>query len=88
MDLVVHVHDRKFNDRRYFIDCSKLLALGWTEQVSWKEGLKETIDWYSRNDQNSGYWGNLSSALIAHPTGGKPTQSEEGYLSSGINKIP
>ena len=75
-DLVLHVQDRKFNDRRYFIDCSKLLALGWTEQISWKEGLKETINWYSCNDQNSGYWGNLSGALIAHPTGGKPSLAE------------
>jgi dTDP-glucose 4,6-dehydratase len=75
-DLVLHVKDRKFNDRRYFIDCSKLLALGWTKQISWKEGLKETINWYSCNDQNSGYWGNLSGALIAHPTGGKPSLAE------------
>jgi dTDP-D-glucose 4,6-dehydratase len=25
---VTYVPDRMFNDRRYFIDCSKLLALG------------------------------------------------------------
>jgi dTDP-glucose 4,6-dehydratase len=67
---VVHVEDRKFNDRRYFIDCSKLLALGWTQQVSWEEGLTDTIKWFSENDDKSGYWGNLSSALVAHPTGG------------------
>ena len=47
---IVHVQDRKFNDRRYFIDCSKLLALGWTQNVSWEEGLKETIEWYTKND--------------------------------------
>ena len=69
---ITHVMDRKFNDRRYFIDCSKLLALGWTQQVSWEDGLKETIEWYTKNDDQSGYWGNLSGALVAHPTGGKP----------------
>ena len=69
---ITHVQDRKFNDRRYFIDCSRLLALGWTQKVSWEEGLKETIEWYTKNDDASGYWGNLSGALVAHPTGGKP----------------
>ena len=68
---IVHVHDRKFNDRRYFIDCSKLLALGWTQNVSWEEGLKETIEWYTKNDEQSGYWGTSRGALVAHPTGGK-----------------
>ena len=76
---VTHVTDRKFNDRRYFIDCSKLLALGWTQQVSWEDGLKETIEWYTKNDDQSGYWGNLSGALVAHPTGGKPNLVGEVY---------
>ena len=35
----MHVQDRKFNDRRYFIDCSKLLVTGWKQQVSWEEIL-------------------------------------------------
>ena len=78
---IMHVQDRKFNDRRYFIDCSKLHALGWKQQVSWEEGLKETIAWYSENDDKSGYWGNLSGALVAHPTGGKPSVVGEVYSS-------
>ena len=78
---IVHVSDRKFNDRRYFIDCSKLHALGWSQKVSWEEGLKETIGWYTKNGQGSGYWGNLSGALVAHPTGGKPTLEGEVYQS-------
>lgn len=65
-----HVADRKFNDRRYFIDCAKLLNLGWTEQVSWEDGLKETVDWYAKNGEDSGYWGDISGALVAHPLGG------------------
>ena len=76
---IEHVQDRKFNDRRYFIDCSKLHALGWTQRVSWEEGLKETIEWYTKNDDRSGYWGNLSGALVAHPTGGKPGVVGEVY---------
>ena len=63
---------RQYNDRRYFIDCGKLIALGWTQKVSWEDGLKETIEWYTKNDDMSGYWGNLSGALVAHPTGGIP----------------
>jgi UDP-glucose 4,6-dehydratase len=30
-----------------------------------------TIKWFAENDDKSGYLGNLSSALVAHPTGGK-----------------
>lgn len=41
-----YVQDRKFNDKRYFIDHSKVLTLGWTEQVEFEQGLKETVDWY------------------------------------------
>lgn len=36
---ITEVRDRPFNDRRYFVDCSKLAALGWLESKSWLEGL-------------------------------------------------
>jgi UDP-glucose 4,6-dehydratase len=42
---VVHVKDRAFNDRRYYIGNSKLHALGWQERTTWEEGLRKTIDW-------------------------------------------
>jgi hypothetical protein len=42
---VVHVKDRAFNDRRYYIGSSKLAALGWTERTGWEEGLRKTVDW-------------------------------------------
>jgi len=64
---ITHVRDRAFNDRRYFIDCSKLLALGWRQNKSWNEGLAETVQWYSTQNLES-YWGNLASALEPHPT--------------------
>ena len=73
-NVVTYVKDRQFNDRRYFIDCSKLLSLGWKQEKSWEDGLRETIAWYEKNGEND-YWGNLSSALVAHPTGGHVTAS-------------
>ena len=42
---VVHVKDRAFNDRRYYIGSDKLSQLGWKERVGWEEGLKRTIEW-------------------------------------------
>lgn len=66
-DKVVHVRDRAFNDRRYYIGCDKLRALGWSEKTTWEEGLKKTIDWYlaTKCDQ---YWkGDIEVALQPHP---------------------
>ena len=64
---IIHVRDRAFNDRRYFIDCSKLLTLGWTQSKTWEQGLQETVLWYSTEDLCE-YWGDFSSALSPHPT--------------------
>lgn len=65
-DLIEHVADRAYNDRRYFIDHAKLKALGWKQEVSWPVGLKETLDWYASIDMTK-YWGDVTSALAAHP---------------------
>ncbi len=65
-EAIVHVRDRAFNDRRYFIDCSKLLALGWKQRKSWEQGLKETVQWYCTEDLSS-YWEQYATALEAHP---------------------
>jgi len=64
---IEHVSDRVFNDRRYFIDCSKLLALGWRQEKSWDVGLAETVRWYSNTDL-SAYWGEFAPALRPHPS--------------------
>jgi UDP-glucose 4,6-dehydratase len=66
---VVHVRDRDFNDRRYYICDKKLLELGWKETTPWLEGLKKTVDWYKEHGSSS-YWtnGNVEAALVAHPT--------------------
>ena len=62
---MVHVADRKFNDLRYAINTEKMRALGWAEQVSWSEGLDDTIDWYRKAE---GHWDDpIDKALAAHP---------------------
>jgi dTDP-glucose 4,6-dehydratase len=48
--LIEHVTDRPGHDRRYAIDCSKLVeTLGWQPSVNFEAGLERTIDWYLAN---------------------------------------
>lgn len=42
--LITFVPDRVFNDLRYTIDTSKVLALGWKEEVTFEEGLRQTVE--------------------------------------------
>ena len=45
--LITYVKDRPGHDFRYAIDCAKAeRELGWSPQVDFGTGLKETIDWY------------------------------------------
>jgi dTDP-glucose 4,6-dehydratase len=48
-DAVNYVPDRVFNDCRYAIDSSALIALGWSPTVSWTEGIVRTWNWYKKN---------------------------------------
>ena len=51
-DLITHVADRPGHDRRYAIDCGKLMnELGWRPAVDFEGGLARTIDWYLDNDE-------------------------------------
>ncbi len=48
-DLLQYVPDRNFNDFRYHVDWSQLTELGWNENVSFDDGISETINWYLNN---------------------------------------
>jgi len=62
------VSDRAFNDERYHVDGSKLFDLGWKEKISFEEGLKRTVEWYTTNDITK-IWSDQTAvtALEAHP---------------------
>ena len=45
----IHVNDRPHNDKRYAVDSSALQELGWSEQVSFREAIQKTVDWYKAN---------------------------------------
>lgn len=48
--LITFVKDRPGHDRRYAINCVKIKReLGWTQSVSFDEGLEKTVDWYLNN---------------------------------------
>ena len=48
--LIRYVKDRPGHDRRYAIDSSKAeRELGWRPQVTFEEGLRETVRWYREN---------------------------------------
>jgi dTDP-glucose 4,6-dehydratase len=48
--LIRPVQDRPGHDRRYCLDTGKLRGLGWAPQVAFDDGLRETVDWYRRNE--------------------------------------
>jgi dTDP-glucose 4,6-dehydratase len=50
--LIEHVTDRPGHDRRYAIDCNKLMnSLGWRQTVNFEAGLARTVDWYLSNSE-------------------------------------
>jgi dTDP-glucose 4,6-dehydratase len=49
--LIEHVTDRPGHDRRYAIDCNKLMdETGWKPSVDFENGLLKTVDWYLENN--------------------------------------
>jgi dTDP-glucose 4,6-dehydratase len=48
--MIRYVPDRPGHDRRYAIDCSKIEhELGWQPQVSFEDGLRQTVSWYKEH---------------------------------------
>ena len=64
-DLVEFVEDRPGHDIRYSLDSQKIKKLGWKPKHSFKEGLKETVEWYLENEW---WWKPLADERILHPT--------------------
>jgi dTDP-glucose 4,6-dehydratase len=49
-EMIEYVKDRPGHDRRYSLDSSKLMALGWKPEHDFKQALQKTIDWYKENE--------------------------------------
>ena len=51
-EMIEYVADRLGHDLRYAIDFSKARTeLGWEPQVSFAQGLAETVEWYKHNEE-------------------------------------
>ncbi len=64
-DLIEFVEDRPGHDIRYSLDSSKIRKLGWKPKHSFKEGIKETVEWYLENEW---WWRPLADERVLHPT--------------------
>jgi dTDP-glucose 4,6-dehydratase len=50
-DMIEMVQDRPGHDRRYAIDHTKLTTkLGWQSETRFEEGIRQTIEWYRKNE--------------------------------------
>lgn len=51
-DLITFVKDRPGHDVRYSLDCSKIYTeLGWRPQITFEQGLRQTVKWYLENNR-------------------------------------
>lgn len=56
-----YVADRPGHDRRYLLDSTKLRSeLGWSPEISFEKGFRETVLWYK---ENRSWWEPLLSKL-------------------------
>ncbi|MGQ3039867.1 MAG: dTDP-glucose 4,6-dehydratase [Brevundimonas sp.] len=69
-ELITFVTDRPGHDKRYAIDCTKAEnELGWTQTVSFEEGLRQTVRWYLDNES---WWRPLRDGVYAGDRLGLP----------------
>jgi dTDP-glucose 4,6-dehydratase len=47
--LIRPVADRPGHDRRYCLDTTKLRSIGWSPQIGFAPGLRDTLEWYRVN---------------------------------------
>lgn len=67
------VPDRPSHDRRYLLDSSKLREqLGWQPQVSFEQGIRDTIAWYRDNEN---WWKPLLDRAPVEETAWQQQQS-------------
>ncbi len=57
-DLIKFVDDRPGHDRRYALDCTKLIDLGWEAETIFEDAMKNTVKWY---EDNRSWWEPLKS---------------------------
>lgn len=49
-DLISYIQDpRMGHDFRYAVDATKLKSLGWEPQWKFKDGIRQTVEWYMNN---------------------------------------
>jgi dTDP-glucose 4,6-dehydratase len=48
--LIRPVPDRPGHDRRYCLDTTRLRSVGWSPQVAFADGLRDTLEWYRANE--------------------------------------
>jgi dTDP-glucose 4,6-dehydratase len=59
--LKTYVPDRPGHDRRYLLNSDKIRReLGWEMEVGFEEGMRQTVDWYVKNQ---GWWRPLQQRL-------------------------
>jgi len=64
-NLIEYVGDRPGHDRRYSIDSTKIQKeIGWKPKYEFEQALKETVDWYTNNQQ---WWEPLVDEKTIHP---------------------
>jgi len=64
-DLIEHVGERPGEDRRYSLDSTKIeKEIGWKPKYEFDQALKETVDWYTKNQQ---WWEPLVDEKTIHP---------------------
>jgi dTDP-glucose 4,6-dehydratase len=56
--LIEFVADRPGHDYRYALDISRITGLGWEPQVTFAEGLEQTVHWYQQHQE---WWRPLKS---------------------------